>query len=91
MISLTLGAIFLPKLHSVSDIPSSLSAIYAADSAIELCIYQNRKVIPPAPPAILFANGASYTMTNLLCGSTPLSTQAVGTFRGVSRSLQLDI
>lgn len=88
-ISLTLAAIFLPKIRGVVNAgPGSVGAIYAADSAIEWCIYKNRGYLPDLPPPVM-SNGATYTITPSNCATSPLNHQAVGNYRGVSRSLQV--
>lgn len=87
-ISLTLAAIFLPKIRAVVNAgPGSVGAIYAADSAIEWCIYTNRG--NPVLPQPTMDNGATYTITPSDCSIKPMNHQAVGTYRGVSRSLQV--
>ncbi len=88
LISLTLSAIFLPKIKSATNASSSVSAIYAADSGIEWCLYTNRGKTPARPTPTL-TNGATYTITPSDCMIVPLNHQAVGTYHGVSRALQV--
>ena len=86
--SLTLAEIYLPKIRVIRDAGAgSVGAIYAADSAIEWCIYINRGYPALAQPVM--SNGASYTLTPADCAPVPLNNTAVGTFRGISRSLQV--
>lgn len=94
-ITLALTGIYLPRLRAVGDASSgSVGAIYAADSAVEWCIYNNRGNAPLPSPTM--SNGSTYTLQDPLTGSpspctasTSLDVQAVGTYRGVSRSLQV--
>lgn len=87
-ISLALAAIFLPKIRGIVNAgPGSVGAIYAADSAIEWCIYKNRGY--PDLPQPIMSNGSTYTITPSDCSVTPLNHQAIGNYRNVSRSLQV--
>ncbi len=90
-ITLALAGIYLPKLRAVGDAGAgSVGAIYAADSALEWCIYTNR-ANPALPPPVM-ANGATYKIlpANAAdCTALPLNNQVVGTYRNVSRSLQV--
>src|SRR3989344_9526906 len=89
-ITLSMAAIFVPKIRSVSNAGAgSVGAIYAADSALEWCIYINRG--NPVLPAPVMANGATYTLSPADCAVQPLNHQAVGTYRGVSRSLKVEV
>jgi len=88
IITLALVAIYLPKIRAVSDAgPNSVAAIYTADSAIEWCIYTNRT--NPALSMPTMANGATYTLAPNDCTILPLNHQVVGTYRNVSRSLDV--
>ena len=42
MVSLTLLSVFLPKIKSIRNAVDSVTAVYAADSAVETCIYEAR-------------------------------------------------
>lgn len=87
-ITLTLAAIFIPKIRSAADSgESSIGAIYAADSASEWCLYMNREKSAVLQPTM--SNGATYTITPSDCTLLPLNHQVVGSYRGVSRSLLL--
>lgn|SRR3989344_2274839 len=88
-ITLSLAAIFVPKIRSISNAGAgSVGAIYAADSALEWCIYTNRG--NPALAQPMMSNGATYTLSSN-CAPTdqPFTARAVGTYRGVSRSLEV--
>jgi len=93
-ITLALTAIYLPKIRVIGDAAAgSVGAIYAADSAIEWCIYANDMSHPVLSPPVM-GSGATYTLippTGCQPSATPapLNVQAVGTYHGVSRSLQV--
>lgn len=88
-IALSLVTIYAPKIRTVGDASSgSIGAIYAADSALEWCIYTNRA--NPELPQPTMENGATYTIIPNDCTILPLNNQVVGTYRGVSRSLQVE-
>jgi len=89
-ITLALASIYLPKLRIVGDAGAgSVGAIYAADSALEWCIYTNRA--NPTLPQPIMSNGAIYRILpiNSDCTALPLNNQVIGTYRGTSRSLQV--
>ncbi|MEK7645557.1 MAG: hypothetical protein AAB374_00355 [Patescibacteria group bacterium] len=90
-ITLALASIYLPKIRAISDAGAgSVGAIYAADSALEWCIYTNRA--NPALSQPTMSNGATYTiLPNVAntCTTLPLNNQVIGTYRSVSRSLQV--
>jgi len=90
-ITLSLAAIFVPKIRSISNAGAgSVGAIYAADSALEWCIYTNRG--NPVLPQPTMANGASYTLSSdCNSGISGLDAQAIGSYRGVSRSLEVQV
>lgn len=102
-IGLTLAAIFFPKLRSIGDAVASVNAISAADSAMEWCLFNQRKDWPPSPPAppneLVMSNGAThhlyYPPNTLISGcartQTPLNHRAVGTYKGVGRSYVLTV
>lgn len=81
--ALALSAIFIPKIKASGDIRRSVPAYYAADSAVEWCLYVQKVSI--AGPTM--ANGATYTPTLPAQCISPL--QTIGTYQGVSRSLQV--
>lgn len=81
--TLTLSSIFTPKIRLSFDIKNSPSALFAADTGIEWCLYVKRK--NPAAPKPILANGATFDVTPTDCTSP---VRAVGTFRGVSRALE---
>ena len=87
-ITLALAGIYLPKLQAVGDASAgSVGSIYAADSALEWCIYTNRA--NPVLPQTVMSNGATYTLIPADCTILPLNHQVIGTYRNVSRSLEV--
>jgi|SRR3989344_1659925 len=87
----TLTSIFLPQLKSAGSVKRSVSAAYAAESALEWCLYVNR-IGSAAQP--IMSNGA--TLTNGTTGgvfvpgdclASPV--RAVGTYEGVVRSFEV--
>ena len=92
-ITLTLTRIFLPRVRSITEATDSIGAVYAADSAMEWCLYNNRGKAPLLPQPIM-TNGATYQIYN---GGVPsacpsgevLNYRTVGTWRGVSRSFEI--
>src|SRR5690348_9680540 len=87
-ISLTLAAIFLPKIRTATNAGSnSVKAVYAADSGLEWCIYTNRGKPALAEPAM--TNGASFSINPSDCSVHPMDNTVVGTYDGVSRAFQV--
>lgn len=94
MITLALGNILLPKLKTTSNYINSTAAGYAADSALEWCLYTQRGKLPAIGQPTM-ANGATFaiyypgsanTLATCAPTETPLNHRVVGTYRGVSRS-----
>lgn len=91
-ISLTLVNIFIPRLRALSQSSNSAGAIYAADSAMEWCLYISRE--KPALPQPVLSIGATYQIyengnpTDCPAGEE-LDYRTVGTYRGVSRSFEV--
>jgi len=79
---LALSAIFIPKIQIASETKNSVPGAYAAESALEWCLYVNRAA--PVPPPVM-NNGSTYTVTD--CAASPV--RAVGTYRNVSRMFEI--
>jgi len=64
-ITLTLIRILVPKIRAVNESVKSVVAIYAADSATEVCLFESRRrtTIPRTTP--LLTNGALFTITSI--------------------------
>ena len=73
------------QLKMASDISSSVSAIYAADSGVEWQLYQIKKGVSVSAPAI---NGA--TISTIVTGSAPNFTiKSLGSFRTTKRQFEI--
>lgn len=94
LIVLSLTAIFASKIAGATNAASSVGAIYAADSALEWCLYINHGNLAVSAPTM--SNGATYVITSPYtptddCTAIPLNHQVVGSYRGVSRSLHVEV
>ncbi len=92
-IGLTLSAIFLPKIRASSEIKKSSTALYAAESAIEWCLYVNRHGAVALP---VMANSANYENALVKpsrafvagdCSGSQI--RAIGTYQGISRTFEI--
>lgn len=89
-IVLTLSAIFIPKIRLSKDTRNSVGAIYAAESAIEWCIYNKRNGVTLLP---VMANGATYTdisggaLDASDCSGS--SAKIIGNYQGVTRAFDV--
>lgn len=93
-ITLSLGSIFLPRLKTSSEAINSVAAIYAADSALEWCLHEQRAK-PPSVSAPIMSNNATYVLyfgseiASCTPAEDPLNHRVVGTYNGVTRSLEM--
>ena len=93
-ITLALGNIFLPRLRTSTEAINSIAAVYAADSALEWCLHEQRARLSSVGAPIM-SNTATYViyfgsgLASCTPGETPLNHRAVGTYRGVTRSLDM--
>ena len=93
-ISFAILAIFIPKLKIASESIGSTIAAYAADSAIEWCLYGNRYPLAPLPSPTISDN-ASYKIYDAAgvevanCSAQPLNYRTVGSYGGVNRSFEV--
>lgn len=90
-IGLGLSAIFLPKLKSSGESRRSAAALYAAETAIEWCLYVVNKDPTAEPPVI--GNGTDFVptfspTTAADCSANPL--EVTGTFQGVTRAFEVN-
>ena len=88
-ISFSLASIFIPKIRQSVNAKFSINAFYAAESGVEWCLYS----LVGAPGTLAMSNGAGvYDGSE---GSLDLSDcsantiEAIGTYQGVSRALEL--
>ncbi|MEK7151652.1 MAG: hypothetical protein AAB784_02995 [Patescibacteria group bacterium] len=90
-IVLSLSLIFIPKIKSASDTKRSVAAIYAADTAIEWCLYVNRigsTALPTMSNGAVIINGV--TNAPFVAADCAAATiKALGTYQGVTRSLEV--
>ncbi len=90
-----LSLIFVPKVRIAADIKNSSAAFYAAESAVEWCLYANR--IDSSATMPVMSNGAAYANGNnnnapfVQADCLALPVKATGTYRGVSRVLQVNL
>src|SRR3989344_5878131 len=68
-ITLTLTRIFIPRIRAITEVTDSIGAVYAADSALEWCLYSNRGKVPPLSQPTM-SNGATYEIYNDSAPST---------------------
>jgi len=94
-ITLSLANTLLPRLRSSSNALDSVAAVYAADSAVEWCLYTQRDRQPPAAQPVM-SNGATF---EILYGSNPgncdpsedpLDHTITGTYRDVTRAFKIE-
>ena len=88
IMTLTLVAIYIPKIRIAFESVGSSVAMMAADSATEWCLYVNRGKLPSVSQPTM-SNGATYVLTPSDCTTQPLNFRAVGTYKGVSRSFKV--
>lgn len=97
-IGLTLNSLFLNKFKAALEQRDSVVAIYAADSAVEMCLYEART--GTNDPALIMDNGAIINLEGLAgqgditadcsaLGSSSFGFRASGTYRGVRRALEI--
>ena len=93
-ITLSLGNIFLPRLRTSTEAINSIAAVYTADSALEWCLHEQR-ARPPSVSAPTISIVATYViyfgsgLASCTSAEDPLNHRAVGTYRGVTRSLDM--
>lgn len=99
-IGLTLNALFISKLRIAAQERSSMVALYAADSATELCLYEARQAATEPSPRLTLPTGVSFAIANTadqsditgdcsVLGSSSFGFRATGTYLGVRRTLEI--
>lgn len=83
-IGLALSTIFINKLRTSVDARNSVPAYFAADSGIEWFLFSTVKGTPQAMP--VFGIGSEFEITE----ETEEEVRSLGTFRGVSRAIEVD-
>jgi hypothetical protein len=103
-IGLTLNALFISKLRLAAAGRNATVALYAADSAVELCLFEARTGTDE--PTLKLDNGATFIVIDAAPGnnditedcsglgglgtsSQPFGFRATGTYRGTSRALEI--
>jgi len=103
-IGLTLNALFISKFRLASAARNATVALYAADSAVEMCLYEARTATDDGK--LVLGNGASLKIIDAAPGnaditddcsvlagvgtaSQPFGFQATGTYRGTTRALEI--
>ena len=83
-IVLALSAVFIPTIRIAVDVKNSVPAIYAAESALEWCLYRVR--IDDTAPRPIMGNDSKYNEDIDCLGAT---IKAVGTYHGVTRAFEV--
>lgn len=83
-IVLFMSSIFAIKLRLSLDTANSVTAFYAADSALEWQLYNNLN--DPDANEPVFANGATFVITSPP-GTIPI--KVIGKFGGTSRAIEI--
>jgi hypothetical protein len=98
-IGLTLTALFIAKLRSAGATRNATVAIYAADSGVEMCLYEARAAVNDAP--LVFASGAMLEIKDAVppnpditddcsvLAGLPLGFRSTGKFRSTQRTLEI--
>ncbi|PIR41257.1 MAG: hypothetical protein COV31_02530 [Candidatus Yanofskybacteria bacterium CG10_big_fil_rev_8_21_14_0_10_46_23] len=87
-IAFGLSAVFIPKIRLSVDARNSPTALFAADSGLEWCLYISEKGPIPTPLPPVFTTGATVVLTPTDCSG--LTIKAVGTFNRVNRALEVN-
>jgi Tfp pilus assembly protein PilX len=103
-IGLTLSGLFISKLRGAAAARDSMVALYAADSAVEICLYEARTGTTDPEPRLVFPSGVLIQITDITPTQTDITSdcsvlsaapsasfgfRATGTYRGVSRTLEI--
>jgi len=100
-IGVTLSGLFIGKLRSAGAARDSTVAIYAADSAVEKCLYEARQQTDEPP--LTFSAGITYTISSpsasgadtditascKTLGASSFQFRATGLYHGVRRTLEI--
>lgn len=96
-IGVTLSGLFVGKLRAAAAARDSTGAVYAADSAVELCLYEARQATNQDP--VVFSTDATYQIINVATGDDitddcsalgeTFQFRATGMYRGVRRTLEI--
>lgn len=97
-IGISLISAFVGRLKIASQMNSAIKALYVADSAVELCLFEARQ--GQNEPALVWSSGQTYQLVNLSSsteitsnctglGTGAFSFRATGTAGGVRRALDI--
>ena len=87
LIAVLIADIVIVQLKLAKDIGDSQAAIYAADSGVEWQLYQIRKGVAAASPAM--SNGA--TVETTVTGAAPNFTiKSLGSYQSVKRQFEIN-
>ena len=95
---LIIGNMVVQKIRTAGFLKSSITALGAADGAVEWCLFEARSESAIAVPT--FQDGATYQIIRTsdssdisddctIFGSDPILFRAIGNYRGVSRALEI--
>lgn len=103
-IGLTLNALFISKFRLAAASRNATVALYAADSAVEMCLYEARLATDDNPggnPPLALGNDSIIEIINAappndpvtddcsVLGGAAFGFRAIGTYRGTSRALEI--
>ena len=103
-IGVTLSGLFVGKLRAAAAARDSTGAVYAADSAVELCLYEARQATNQPNPSFegkpdTLSNGSTFQIINVATGDDitddcsalgdTFQFRATGMNRGVRRTLEI--
>ena len=100
-IGIGLNAVFLKNLEGVRQARDSTTALYAADTGVELCLYEARSNSDvPNDPDVILQSGATFVIADVadgsditadcsVLGSGSFGFRATGVFRDSSRALEI--
>ncbi len=101
-ISLALANVFIPRIRVVNEASNSTVAVYAADSASEMCLYEARKEVNDTGSLNggILENGATFTIKDIangqfvtsdcsVLGSGSLGFEAIGSYQGIYRAFEV--
>ena len=94
---LSLNSLFISKLRSAAAARDATVALFAADSASEMCLYEARTGTNASPLTMI--NGATYVVVDVSKGTditadcstlgSAYTFRATGAYRGTSRALEI--
>ena len=97
-IGISLISLFVGRLKTAGQMENSVEALYVADSAVELCLFEAR--LGQNEPDITWPSGVTYQIVDLsnstdvtsncvVLGTDSFAFRAIGTVGGVRRALDI--